>query len=365
MAHVVTKDQDVPVTAAERRNANGITAAGLAAWLFVALPTVLSSWRSPVFTPWAVAWVVFGVAFVFTCRRECLDAPMAAGLALEGAAVVALVTLLCNGFEGMLLVVVAAQLGRVATLPGGIAWLVVQTLAAGAGIAFHWSRRPAFLLMPPYLGFQLFAFFTARLQASLAAQSRLAERLRIARELHDALGHHLTALALNLEVAAHQTSGDAHDNVRMAQSLARLLLGDVRDLVHSMKEDEAVDLEAGLHRLVAVVPTPEVHVDVAPGCGAPDPRFSHALLRCAQEFVTNSIRHAGARNVWIEIRENAGALELTARDDGRGAPELRAGDGLSGMRERLAELGGTLDVESAGEGFLLRATVPGLPARVA
>ena len=143
MAPGARRDQDVPVTAAERRSANGITAAGLAAWLLVALPTVLSSWRSPVFTPWAAAWAVFGVAFVFTCRRERLDVPMAAGLALEGAAVVALVALLCNGFEGMLLVVVAAQLGRVATLPGGIAWLVVQTLAAGAGIAFHWSRRPA------------------------------------------------------------------------------------------------------------------------------------------------------------------------------------------------------------------------------
>ena len=289
---------------------------------------------------------------------------MAAGLALEGAAVVALVALLCNGFEGMLLVVVAAQLGRVATLPAGSRGSPSRRSprAPGSRSTGRAGRVPPDAAVPRVPALR---FFTARLQASLAAQSRLAERLRIARELHDALGHHLTALALDIKVAAHQTSGDAHENVRTAQSLARLLLGDVRELVHSMKEDEAVDLEAGLHRLVAVVPTPEVHVDVAPGCGASDPRFSHALLRCAQEFVTNSIRHAGARNVWIEIRENAGALELTARDDGRGAPELHAGDGLSGMRERLAALEGTLDVESAGEGFLLRATVPGRPARVA
>src|SRR5205814_679781 len=83
------------------------------------------------------------------------------------------------------------------------------------------------------------AFFAARLHVELAERSRAEERLRIARDLHDALGHHLTALSLNLEVAAHQTTGEARDNVRTAQSLARLLLGDIRETAHSMQQGRA------------------------------------------------------------------------------------------------------------------------------
>jgi signal transduction histidine kinase len=339
--------------------------AGFATWVVVALPTFTGALASPRFPWWLAAWLAFGAASVAVSRRARLDAAAACGLALQGMAVVAMVGLLCNGFEGLLLVFVAAELGRLAGLRVGVTWLALQTLAAGTAIALHWSPRPALLLVPPYLGSQLFAFLAFRAQSRLAEKSRVEERLRIARELHDALGHHLTALALNLEVAAHQTSGEAMENVRTAQSLARLLLGDVREMVHAMKEDGGTDLAEGLSRLVQIVPTPEVHVDLPRGLAAPDPRGAHALLRCAQEFVTNSIRHGGARHVWIALAEKTGALELTARDDGRGAPDVRAGDGLSGMRERFEELGGSLAIEGGGEGFSLRAVVPGRPAGAA
>jgi signal transduction histidine kinase len=258
----------------------------------------------------------------------------------------------------MLLVFAAAQLGRLATLRAGIAWLVAQTMVVATALGAHWTPRAAVMLMAPYFGFQLFAFFAARLHVQLAERSRVEERLRIARELHDALGHHLTAMSLNLEVAAHQTTGEARDNVRTAQSLARLLLGDIREIAYSMKRGRATDIIEGLARLAEVVPVPAVHIEVPPGTRVDDPRSSHALLRCAQEFVTNSIRHAGARNVWIALRTDAAELELTARDDGAGARELRPGGGLSGMRERLEELGGSLVIEAQGSGFALRATVP-------
>lgn len=336
--------------------------AGFATWVVVALPTFTGALHSPRFPWWLAAWLAFGAASLAVSRRPRLDAAAVCGLAVQGAAVVGMVGLLCNGFEGLLLVFVAAELGRLAGLRAGLAWLVLQTVAVGAAIALHWSLRPALMLVPPYLGFELFTFLEFRALSRLAETSRLEERLRIARELHDALGHHLTALALNLEVAAHQTSGEARDSVRTAQSLARLLLGDVRDMVHAMKEDGGTDLAEGLSRLVRVVPTPKVHVDLPRGLAALDPRGAHALLRCAQEFVTNSIRHGGARHVWIALVETTGALEMTARDDGRGASEVRAGDGLSGMRDRFEELGGSLAIECGGEGFSLRAVVPGRPA---
>jgi signal transduction histidine kinase len=334
-----------------------VTLAGLATWLLVSLPTCVLAHQSPRFPYWVFAWLACGAAMVVASRRARLDAVLGAALALQGAAVAVMVGLLCNGFEGLLLVFAAAQLGRTAALRTGVAWLVAHTLVVGAALAAHWSPRSSLMLMAPYLGFQLFAFFTARLHAQLAEQGRTEERLRIARELHDVLGHHLTAMSLNLEVAAHQTSGAAHDNVRTAQSLARLLLGDIREIAYSMKQGRATSIVDGLSRLAEIVPVPVVHVEVPPGVSV-DARCSHALLRCAQEFVTNSIRHARARNVWIALKASPAELELTARDDGVGARELRPGGGLSGMRERLEELGGSLMVDAGSAGFSLRATVP-------
>src|SRR5690606_14700338 len=83
-------------------------------------------------------------------------------------------------------------------------------------------------------------------RALLAESSRLGERMRISRELHDLVGHHLTALSLNLEVASHLVSGQAHEHVRQAQSVARLLLSDVREVVSQLREHDSIDLTAAL-----------------------------------------------------------------------------------------------------------------------
>jgi signal transduction histidine kinase len=95
-----------------------------------------------------------------------------------------------------------------------------------------------------------------------------------------------------------------------------------------------------------------------------DPERAHALLRCAQEVLTNAVRHAGARNVWLELAGGPEGLELRARDDGRGAEAVRSGNGLNGMRERLEALGGRLAVESGpGRGFQVTAWLPISPFR--
>jgi signal transduction histidine kinase len=82
-------------------------------------------------------------------------------------------------------------------------------------------------------------------RALLAESTRIAERMRIARELHDLIGHHLTALSLNLEVASHLSNEAASEHVRKAQSTARLLLADVREAVSELRQDDAIDLTSG------------------------------------------------------------------------------------------------------------------------
>jgi signal transduction histidine kinase len=86
-------------------------------------------------------------------------------------------------------------------------------------------------------------------RALLAESARVNERTRISRELHDLLGHHLTALSLNLEVAGHLSEGRVKEHVQQAHTLARLLLTDVREAVSQLREGGAIDLGAALRPL--------------------------------------------------------------------------------------------------------------------
>lgn len=193
----------------------------------------------------------------------------------------------------------------------------------------------------------------------LADSSRLAERLQIARELHDSLGHHLAALAVNLDLASRIAEGRAAEPVREAHTLARLLLGEVREVVGELRESRPLDLPQALRTLLGATGGLEIHLGVPDSLEVRDPARAHALFRCAQEVITNARKHAQARHLWIELAHEGAGIALRARDDGQGAVEVTQGNGLRGMRERLAELGGRLEVETRpGGGFTLHAWMP-------
>ncbi|MFF5987175.1 sensor histidine kinase [Prauserella flavalba] len=192
--------------------------------------------------------------------------------------------------------------------------------------------------------------------ALLAESSRSTERLRIARELHDLVGHQLTALVLELEVASHHRGDAAADHVRRARGLARELLGDVRTAVGELRS-RPPRLREALTEIVADLPRPRVHLSVADDL-EPDEECAVTLIRCVQEVVTNAIRHSEAENLWLRVdRAGSGEITLRAEDDGRGAELLRIGNGLTGVRERVEQLGGRVSFESR-SGFRLDATVP-------
>jgi signal transduction histidine kinase len=346
----------------------------------VTLPTPLTASGSPRLPFWLLACLGYAVGFVIATRGRLGGVGMRLALAAEASCAVTMMGLLCNGYEGSLLVVIAAQLGFVVRASEAGAWICAQTVAAGVAIGLHWSPRPALLIMPPYLGLQIFASFTVlllareratrgalansharvtTLQLQLADKARLDERLRIAQDLHDTLGHRLTATALNLEAAAHQTEGPATDRVRTAQTLVRAVLSDVRDIARALRIEPDVDLEAELTMLAQEIPSPRIHLALPEGFHIDAPEVAGTLLRCAQEIVTNAIRHGSARNLWIEVAQAPSGLELNARDDGVGVAELQLGNGLRGMRRRLEELGGQLYIEgSPARGFTVRATLP-------
>jgi signal transduction histidine kinase len=237
---------------------------------------------------------------------------------------------------------------------------VVTTLCAVGGEIF--ALGVGHLAVSERRSRQELARVHAELQATqglLGESVREAERVRITRDLHDTLGHHLTALSVNLEVASHLAEGKAAEHVGQAHVLAKLLLADVRDVVGALHEDRPIDLGSALSTMIAGVPQPEIHLTLPAELRIANTALAHAVFRCVQEIVTNTVRHARARHLWIEIRRGPGGLTVEARDDGHGAPGYRAGHGLTGMGERLRELGGSLVVAShPGRGFEVRATLP-------
>lgn len=370
-----------------------LTYAGLFTWLCVGIPLLWEPWYFDESSglsgfsqfAWRVSYFSFVLCYLFVSRRlgkRATGALDVAALVLLTISAIAVSQFSDSGLGGILLMVVSGVLPWLLSVPLGVAWMVLQHAALAPVFAgsHDFPLAEAVLQAALYVGFSSFVFVTslvARQQAEardeqrrlnselratralLAESTRLAERMRISRELHDLLGHHLTALSLNLEVASHVTSGRAQEHVRQAQSLAKLLLTDVREAVSQLREDDAIELGEALHSLVDGVPGLEIELDVPPGFAVEDPQRAQVILRFAQEVITNTMRHAGASRLTLRLAKVEDAVSMHASDNGRGAERVESGHGLSGMRERLAQFGGRLAVSgSAGQGFVVEGWLP-------
>jgi signal transduction histidine kinase len=214
-----------------------------------------------------------------------------------------------------------------------------------------------------------FTIMTRQLGSALAAErqratgdGRAAERARIAREIHDAISQHLFALRM---IAAGMRRADPGN--QQAQAIERISEEAVRDMQALLIELRPVGLDrAGLamalqeicatyhHRLGVTVQASLDDVTV------PAP-VEHALLRITQEACANAVRHGNTRRLTVSMTRQDGHVELAVRDSGTGfdpaAPQ--AGSGLAHIRDRVAELGGTVDIDSApGRGTALTVRVP-------
>ncbi|MER6162106.1 sensor histidine kinase [Streptomyces sp. NPDC001868] len=202
--------------------------------------------------------------------------------------------------------------------------------------------------------------------ARVAELSAATERNRLARDIHDSLGHHLTVMSVQLEMASDFRSLDpdaARRALDEARRSVRLALGDVRQSVRALR-DEATrpTLSAALAALAQDgTARPRVTVEVSGDEDGYGPAELTALHRAAQEAVTNARRHARAAQVTVVVRLTGDAARLEVTDDGRGfAPDAAAaGFGLLGMRERVHLVAGSVDIDSSpGAGTRLTVTVP-------
>jgi signal transduction histidine kinase len=203
------------------------------------------------------------------------------------------------------------------------------------------------------------------------------ERNRMARDIHDTLGHYLTVLNVQIETAQKLSGRDAarsQEALATAKRLASECLAEVRRSVAALRPAalDDVALPEAIGRLVDDLRRGSgltIHVETH-AAGTLSPAVEVTVYRVIQEALTNVRKHAQAQNVWVQIEWDPAWISASVRDDGRGAPSARhhgdsslsAGFGLQGMGERVSAVGGTLEAHTApGAGFCVVMRVPRSP----
>ena len=226
-----------------------------------------------------------------------------------------------------------------------------------------------FLLVPALLGLAVRYRVSSRTRE--LDQVKMREREQLARELHDTVAHHVSAIVIRAQagrVTAEARPEAAIEALRIIESEASLTLVEMRDIVGTLRDGEAAELVpqrgiADLSRLATVTGgSPHVDVQVSGDLSDLRPSVGAAVYRLAQESVTNAVRHARhATRVEVRVVGDADAVRLTVNDDGDPISASRStwGYGIVGMKERAALLGGTLEAgHGPGRGWAVSAVLP-------
>lgn len=218
---------------------------------------------------------------------------------------------------------------------------------------------------------------TRQVRESAAERARTVERLRVARDVHDALSHSLSTIGVQAGVAAHVdalTESELRDKLRSIETQSRDSMRELHALIHQERSTPGSFAEAppALTTLLrgssdaarasglrVVFEADDAALDRLPA------HVSATVHRIVQEAVTNAIRHASASTLTISATPGTESVEILVADDGRGtgadsagtASGPHVGHGLTGMRERVELLGGTLHVDGS-NGFAVRASIP-------
>jgi two-component system sensor histidine kinase DesK len=187
--------------------------------------------------------------------------------------------------------------------------------------------------------------------------AKVAERERIARDLHDVLGHTLSVITLKSELAGKLIDRDparAGKEIREVEEISRQALSEVRDAIRGYRSKGLV---AELAHAKSTLETAGVAVQCDAASTMTLPAMQESVLSLAvREGVTNVVRHAQARSCRLRIEQENGSCRLEIHDDGQGFSTVE-GNGLRGMRERVEMLGGTLERTNR-SGTMLIITLP-------
>jgi signal transduction histidine kinase len=296
------------------------------------------------------------------------------------------------GSSGMWLVLLPLVSTAMQRLPRPLAILTILAIWAAQVLPFSLLYGPEISLswaMPFLAAIVFVAVFTQLMvneqyaRAQLAAANRklreyaaqieelavVQERNRLAREIHDGLGHYLTAINIQIKAAqalAGQDPENMHTALRDAQLLTEEALADVRRSISSLRADPSTSrpLPELLGGLLREVQTSGVAADFqVKGNARPlSPEIEFTLYRLAQEGLTNVRKHAQATQASLLLEYLPERVRMTVQDNGQGATDTSGGYGLLGVRERVELLQGCLEIDTApGSGFRLEAELPAVP----
>jgi signal transduction histidine kinase len=337
----------------------------LAAYVLLAVPAIALIWRNS--RPVEVLGLAVGGAVGWAALGQ-----------IDGAALVPVIV-------GVYWVALtrARSIAVAAGLAGAAAIFVTEGLLG----PFGWFGGPNATIWPELLAAGAFgAYVSARRQWLAAERDRAeqareeetrrrvdAERMRIARELHDVVAHSMAMINVQATAASLQLAADPASAAEAIQAIRRASKSGLRELRAILEVLRQVDGES------PAVPVPDLRaiaalVEAANAAGTPvtltpaeppvplPPPVALAVYRIVQESLTNVVRHAGRVVTTVGLRQDGGYLCVDVVNDGGAAPAAfgdGAGAGLAGMRERAAALGGTLDAgPRPGGGFAVRARLP-------
>lgn len=333
-----------------RQLLNPLVLAGLISWLSVVLLVERSPLELAFLTAWLLGFLLSSVARPHPIRQP-------AGFALQAGAIIGLLIYGVNiSMVPVLQVVLTAQLAMTYPLRSALLVAAALTVVHYFILDIRWQGNPLATMLG-YIGFQLFAIMTAhyartaeqatlrlkRVNAELLAtrallehSARNGERLRMSRELHDVVGHKLTALRLNLHAIP---SAQRNGGVDLAEQLSGEILSDIRGVVSALRVPNAMDIETAIRAVAQPFPRPSLRLDIEDGLIVDDPELAETILRIVQEAITNTAKHSNANTLTATLRREDG-LRLDVHDDGSAPATILEGNGLKGIRERVESLGG-------------------------
>jgi signal transduction histidine kinase len=197
----------------------------------------------------------------------------------------------------------------------------------------------------------------------LQQATKQAERTRIARNIHDLLGHHLTALTINLQVASRQFEANSENkqsikkNIDQCHALAKLLLSDVREAVSDIRHKSKIDLATTLLAITENVPGLAISLNIDQTISL-EFSLTESVVRIVQESITNTLKHSHADKMSINIQHHQDFLHISIEDNGKATKHWQHGNGMSGISERIQALKGSINFESTSAGFSTTAKIP-------
>jgi signal transduction histidine kinase len=366
-----------------------LTVAGVAAAELLALPL------GPRFTWTAALLAAFAVVLVLVFRAK--HGPGMPGILVPSLTASAIVVgIMAAGaapsLGAILFFPLCAIIGMQFSMPVTVTWIIGASAALLACLLVFRERNWIPILLGYAVGFFAFGAFAVAFRHSLQARAEsqqllaelssaqgrlrdlavLEERQRLAREMHDAVGHRLTAAAVLLEGAARLIPSEPARATRMVETSrtqVRQGLDELRAAVSALHADThsspLCDVLAALVEVFAQGAEAKVGLEVQPGMAEPDPDRKLVIIRTAQEALTNVQKHAAATRVNLVLKVQESAYVLTCRDNGRG---IAAGEnpsagtkgfGLGNLRMRAAAFGGSVDLDAVPDGGAeLRLTLP-------